>query len=68
MDPERYARDLARVSQEVLHLAVVPGVRLDITVEVQADAQPGSPTTGSGSLPRTHALSKFTHAAFELLE
>jgi len=67
VDPERYARDLARVSQEVLaHLAVVPGVRLSITVEVQADAPAGFTDDRIRVVAENARTLKFTHAAFEL--
>lgn len=37
LNPERYGRDLTRLTQEVLqHLAAEDGVELDVTVEIQA--------------------------------
>jgi hypothetical protein len=44
LDPERYARDLTRVSQEVLHqLAAVEGSRIEVSVEIQAVSADGFP-------------------------
>ncbi len=37
VDPERYSRDLTRVSQEILqHLAAEDGVELEVTIEIHA--------------------------------
>ncbi len=42
LNPEKYARDLTRVSQEVLqHLASAEGVELEISVEIQAKKADG---------------------------
>ncbi|MDF2092588.1 Swt1 family HEPN domain-containing protein [Knoellia sp. 3-2P3] len=42
LDPERYARDLTRVSQEVLQqLAAVDGSTLEVTLEIHASAPQG---------------------------
>lgn len=44
LDPERYARDLTRVSQEVLHqLAAVDGAQIEVTLEIQARTPGGFP-------------------------
>lgn len=44
IDPERYARDLSRVSQEVLQqLAALDGTQLEVTIEIQATRQDGFP-------------------------
>lgn len=42
LDPERYGRDFTRIAQEVLqHLAAVPGVDLEITLELRAHVSEG---------------------------
>jgi hypothetical protein len=44
LDPDRYARDLTRVSQEVLQqLAAVEGASLEVTLEIHASAREGFP-------------------------
>jgi predicted AAA+ superfamily ATPase len=44
VDPERYGRDLTRLSQEILQqLAAVDGARLEVTVEVHARKDDGFP-------------------------
>jgi hypothetical protein len=42
VDPERYSRDLNRLSQEILqHLSSIDGVELDITIEIHAAVKEG---------------------------
>ncbi|OZB89818.1 MAG: hypothetical protein B7X41_00805 [Microbacterium sp. 14-71-5] len=42
LDPERYGRDFARIQQEVLqHLSATPGVRLEVSIEIQATTPDG---------------------------
>lgn len=44
VNPERYARDLTRLSQEIIqHLAAADGVELEIRVEISAHAPQGFP-------------------------
>ena len=44
VDPERYGRDLTRLSQEILQqLATVDGARLEVTIEVHAHKDDGFP-------------------------
>ncbi|HBX79994.1 MAG TPA: hypothetical protein DEH05_02530 [Propionibacteriaceae bacterium] len=66
VDPERYARDLTRVSQEVLQqLAATPGIRLDITLEIQASANEGFDDARIRVVAENARTLRFTHAAFE---
>jgi hypothetical protein len=66
VDPERYARDLTRVSQEVLQqLAATPGIRLDITLEIQASAKEGFDDARIRVVAENARTLRFTHAAFE---
>jgi hypothetical protein len=44
INPERYARDLTRLSQEIIqHLAASDGVELGIRVEISAHKPDGHP-------------------------
>ena len=66
VDAERYARDLTRVSQEVLQqLAATPGIRLDITLEIQATTPEGFDDARIRAVAENARTLRFTHAAFE---
>ena len=65
-DPERYARDLSRVSQEVLQqLAAVDGANLEVTVEVRATCDTGFPVDKVRVVSENARTLKFQQASFE---
>lgn len=66
VDPERYARDLTRVSQEILQqLAAVPGAKLEVTIDVQAQAPGGFPDDKVRVVLENARTLKFTQSSFE---
>ncbi len=66
VDPERYARDPTRVSQEVLQqLAATPGIRLDITLEIQASTPEGFDDARIRAVAENARTLRFTSLAFE---
>jgi hypothetical protein len=66
VDPERYARDLTRVSQEVLQqLAAVDGARLDVTIEVHAKTSDGFPDDKVRVVLENARTLKFEQSSFE---
>jgi len=66
LDPERYARDLTRVSQEVLQqLAAVDGAKLEVTVEIQASAADGFPMDRVRVVLENARTLKFHQAGFD---
>jgi Swt1-like HEPN/Protein of unknown function (DUF499) len=66
VDPERYARDLTRVSQEVLQqLAAVDGSRLEVTIEVHAHAPRGFPVDKVRVVLENTRTLRFEQSAFE---
>ena len=66
VSPERYGRDLSRLSQEVLqHLASADGVDLEVTVEIRATTESGFPDDKARIIiENAHAL-KFNRSTFE---
>ncbi|NLT56869.1 MAG: AAA family ATPase, partial [Actinomycetales bacterium] len=66
LDPERYGRDLTRLSQEILQqLAATDGVQLDITVEVHARRAAGFPPDRVRVVLENASTLKFEQAGFE---
>jgi hypothetical protein len=66
VDPERYARDLTRVSQEVLQqLAAVDGAQLDVTIEVHAKTPNGFPDDKVRVVLENARTLKFEQSSFE---
>jgi len=66
VDPERYARDLTRVSQEVLQqLAAVDGTQLDVTIEVHAKTPDGFPDDKVRVVLENARTLKFEQSSFE---
>jgi hypothetical protein len=66
VDPERYSRDLNRLSQEILqHLSSIDEVDLDITIEIHAAVKDGfSPDKIRVILENARSL-KFKQSSFE---
>jgi len=66
LDPERYSRDLNRLSQEILqHLSSIDDVDLNITIEIHAAAKDGfSPEKMRVILENARSL-KFRQSSFE---
>jgi hypothetical protein len=66
IDPERYARDLNRLSQEILQqLTAVDGAQVDVTVEIHARHPGGFPEDKVRIvLENAHTL-KFSQSSFE---
>lgn len=66
VDPERYARDLTKVSQEILQqLAAVDGASLQVTIEVHAHAADGFPDDKVRVVLENARTLRFTQSAFE---
>jgi hypothetical protein len=66
LDPERYARDLTRVSQEVLQqLAAVDGASLEVTLEIQATAPEGFPSDKVRVVLENARTLKFAQFSFD---
>ena len=66
VDPERYARDLTRVSQEILQqLAAVDGASLQVTVEVHAHTPEGFPEHKVRIVLENARTLNFSQSAFE---
>jgi hypothetical protein len=66
LDPERYARDLTRVSQEVLQqLAAVDGASLEVTLEIQATAPEGFPSDKVRVVLENARTLKFAQYSFD---
>ncbi|MFJ6269237.1 DUF499 domain-containing protein [Pseudarthrobacter oxydans] len=66
VDPERYGRDLTRVSQEILHqLAAAEGASLRVTVEIHAVASEGFSDDKVRVVLENARTLKFTQSSFE---
>jgi predicted AAA+ superfamily ATPase len=66
LDPQRYGRDLNRLSQEILQqLAAVDGVTLSVTVEVHAERAEGFPDDKVRVVTENARTLRFSQAAFE---
>ena len=66
LDPEMYARDLNKVSAEILHqLSAVPGARMKVTLEIEAVAEDGFPDDKVRVVRENARTLKFTQFGFE---
>ena len=66
VDPERYSRDLTRLSQEILqHLAALDGVDLQVTVEIHARRPEGFPDDKARVILENARTLKFDQSSFE---
>jgi predicted AAA+ superfamily ATPase len=66
VDPEMYARDLNKVTAEVLHqLSAVPDAKLKVTIEVEAEAPEGFPDDKVRVVLENARTLKFTQFGFE---
>lgn len=66
LSPDRYAADFAKVTQEVLqHLAAVPGVQLEVRLEVSAVAPDGFPDDKVRTVGENATTLKFEQSGFE---
>lgn len=66
VDPERYRRDLTRLSQEILQqLTTVDGVQLEVTVEVQAQRAEGFPHDMVRTILENARTLRFEQSSFE---
>lgn len=66
VDPERYSRDLTRLSQEILQqLTTVDGVQLEVTVEVQAQRAEGFPDDKVRIILENARTLRFEQSSFE---
>lgn len=66
VDPERYGRDLTRLSQEILQpLAAVDGVQLEVTIEVRAVQPEGFPDDKVRVVLENARTLKFQQSSFE---
>jgi len=66
VDPERYSRDLNRLSQEILqHLSSINGVELEITIEIHADVKEGFTADKIRVILENARSLKFKQSSFE---
>jgi hypothetical protein len=66
VDPERYGRDLTRLSQEILQqLSAVDGVELAVSVEVHARSEAGFPDDKVRIVLENARTLKFEQSSFE---
>ena len=66
VDPERYSRDLNRLSQEILqHLSSIDGVELDITIEIHAAVKEGFAADKIRVILENARSLKFKNSSFE---
>jgi hypothetical protein len=66
ISPERYARDLTRLSQEIIqHLAAPDGVELEIRVEISARKADGYPDDKVRNVTENARTLKFETYGFE---
>ena len=66
VDPERYSRDLTRLSQEILqHIAALDGVDLQVTVEIHARRPEGFPDDKARVILENARTLKFDQSSFE---
>lgn len=66
LNPERYAKDITKVSQEVIqHLAAQEGVDLEVTVEISAKKRDGFPDSTVRIVSENARTLKFEDADFE---
>ncbi len=66
VDPERYARELNRVSQEVIQqLASVPGIQLELTLDIHATSPTGFSADKIRVVAENARTLKFTTSHFE---
>jgi predicted AAA+ superfamily ATPase len=66
VDPERYSRDLNRLSQEILqHLSSIDGVDLEITIEIHAAVKEGFPADKIRVILENARSLKFKNSSFE---
>jgi predicted AAA+ superfamily ATPase len=66
VDPERYSRDLNRLSQEILqHLSSIDGVDLDITIEIHAAVKEGFTADKIRVILENARSLKFKNSSFE---
>jgi predicted AAA+ superfamily ATPase len=66
IDPERYARDLTRLSQEILQqLTAVDGTQVEVTVEIHARCADGFPEDKVRIVQENAHTLKFTQSSFE---
>lgn len=66
LSPERYAGDFKKVTDEVLaHLAAVPGVRLTVSIEIEAEAPDGFDDDKIRTVSENATVLKFNQHGFE---
>ena len=66
VDPERYSRDLNRLSQEILqHLSSIDGVELEITIEIHANVKEGFTADKIRVILENARSLKFKQSSFE---
>lgn len=67
VDPERYSRDLNKLSQEILqHLSSIDGVALEISVEIHASVDSGFSTEKIRLILENARSLKFKNSSFEI--
>jgi hypothetical protein len=66
LDPNRVGRDAGRIADEILsHLAALPGAKLSVTMEIEAEAPEGAPEHVQRTVSENAGVLKFDSHGFE---
>jgi GDPmannose 4,6-dehydratase len=66
LDPARVGRDAGRIAEEVIaHLQGLPGARVTVTLEIEADIPDGAPDQVVRTVTENGRTLKFTNQGFE---
>jgi uncharacterized protein len=66
LDPDRVGRDAGRIADEVLtHLATLPGARLKVSIEIEAELPEGAPEDVQRTVSENAGVLKFDSHGFE---
>ncbi len=66
LDPDRVGRDAGKIADEILsHLATLPGARLNVSVEIEADIPEGAPEDVQRTISENASVLKFDSHGFE---
>jgi hypothetical protein len=66
LDPDRVGRDAGRIADEVLsHLSTLPGARLNVSLEIEADIPEGAPEDVQRTVSENSQVLKFDSPGFE---
>ncbi len=66
LDPDRVGRDAGKIADEVLsHLSALPGTRLRVSIEIEADMSDGAPEHVQRTISENARVLKFDSHGFE---